>query len=308
MIQDIYPSRLNNQYTAYSPVDEDIVFFFQGSSLLAKYEDEETLVYPQYKEFVKGITLQENKDSVDNYTFIYLLSVDDTRYFLAEKKGELLKGQYIGEMADASIHKEYAAVVEGFDFVGVNSFRKAKPKATAFAAITAYHIYGWYRDNHFCGRCGGHTVHDSKERMVRCTSCGNMIFPMICPAVIVAVTDNDRILLTKYAGRMYRNYALIAGFNEAGETLEQTVEREVMEEVGLNVKNIRYYKSQPWGLSGSLLSGFFCELDGDDKITLQEDELSLGTWVKADELDLEDDGISLTREMIIKFRDEYKNI
>ena len=308
MIQDIYPSRLNNQYTAYSPVDEDIVFFFQGSSLLAKYEDEETLVYPQYKEFVKGITLQENNDSVDNYTFIYLLSVDDTRYFLAEKKGELLKGQYIGEMADASIHKEYAAVVEGFEFVGVNSFRKAKPKATAFAAITAYHIYGWYRDNHFCGRCGGHTVHDSKERMVRCTSCGNMIFPKICPAVIVAVTDNDRILLTKYAGRMYRNYALIAGFNEAGETLEQTVEREVMEEVGLKVKNIRYYKSQPWGLSGSLLSGFFCELDGDDKITLQEDELSLGTWVKADELDLEDDGISLTREMIIKFRDEYKNI
>ena len=308
MIQDIYPSRLNNQYTAYSPVDEDIVFFFQGSSLLAKYEDEETLVYPQYKEFVKGITLQENKDSVDNYTFIYLLSVDDTRYFLAEKKGELLKGQYIGEMADASIHKEYAAVVEGFDFVGVNSFRKAKPKATAFAAITAYHIYGWYRDNHFCGRCGGHTVHDSKERMVRCTSCGNMIFPKICPAGIVAVTDNDRILLTKYAGRMYRNYALRAGFNEAGETLEQTVEREVMEEVGLKVKNIRYYKSQPWGLSGSLLSGFFCELDGDDKITLQEDELSLGTWVKADELDLEDDGISLTREMIIKFRDEYKNI
>lgn len=308
MIQDIYPSRLNNQYAAYSPVDEDIVFFFQGSSLLAKYEDEETLVYPQYKEFVKGITLQENKDSVDNYTFIYLLSVDDTRYFLAEKKGELLKGQYIGEMADASIHKEYDTVVEGFDFVGVNSFRKAKPKATAFAAITAYHIYGWYRDNHFCGRCGGPTVHDSKERMVRCTSCGNMIFPKICPAVIVAVTDNDRILLTKYAGRMYRNYALIAGFNEAGETLEQTVEREVMEEVGLNVKNIRYYKSQPWGLSGSLLSGFFCELDGDDKITLQEDELSLGTWVKADELDLEDDGISLTREMIIKFRDEYKNI
>lgn len=308
MIQDIYPSRLNNQYAAYSPVDEDIVFFFQGSSLLAKYEDEETLVYPQYKEFVKGITLQENKDSVDNYTFIYLLSVDDTRYFLAEKKGELLKGQYIGEMADASIHKEYDTVVEGFDFVGVNSFRKAKPKATAFAAITAYHIYGWYRDNHFCGRCGGPTVHDSKERMVRCTSCGNMIFPKICPAVIVAVTDNDRILLTKYAGRMYRNYALIAGFNEAGETLEQTVEREVMEEVGLKVKNIRYYKSQPWGLSGSLLSGFFCELDGDDKITLQEDELSLGTWVKADELDLEDDGINLTREMIIKFRDEYKNI
>ncbi len=304
MIQDIFPSRLDNQYVECSPADNDIIFFFKGSSLLAKYKEDSTLVYPQYKEFVSGINNADNDDNVDNYTFVYLLSVDDTRYFLARKSGELLKGQYIGEMADSDIHKEYEAVIDGFDFVGVDSFRKAKPKATAFAAITAFHIYGWYRDNRFCGRCGRLTIHDSKERMLKCPSCGNMIFPKICPAVIVAVTDHDRILLTKYAGRTYRNYALIAGFNEAGETLEQTVEREVMEEVGLKVKNIRYYKSQPWGLSGSILSGFYCELDGDDKITLQEDELSLGTWVKADELSLEDDGISLTREMILKFRDE----
>lgn len=305
MIQDIFPSRLNNQYVECSPRDNDTIFLFKGSSLLARYESEDTLVYPQYKEFVLGINQADNKDTVDNYTFVYLLSVDDTRYFLAGKSGELLKGQYIGEMADSGIHKEYDTVIDGFDFVGVDSFRKAKPKAVAFAAITAFHIYGWYRDNHFCGRCGKPTVHDSKERMLKCPSCGNMIFPKICPAVIVAVTDHDRILLTKYAGRTYKNYALIAGFNEAGETLEQTVEREVMEEAGLKVKNIRYYKSQPWGLSGSILSGFYCELDGDDKITLQEDELSLGTWMKADELSLEDDGISLTREMILKFRDEW---
>lgn len=87
-----------------------------------------------------------------------------------------------------------------------------------------------------------------------------MVFPKISPAVIVAVTDNDRVLLTKYAGRTYKNYALVAGFNEAGETIEQTVRREVMEEVGLKVKNLKYYKSQPWGLSGSLLSGFFVSL------------------------------------------------
>lgn len=305
MIQDIFPGRLDNQYAECSPADNDTIFFFKGSSLLARYQEENTLVYPQYKEFVLGINNADNHDTVDNYTFVYLLSVDDTRYFLAGKRGELLKGQYIGELADSDIHKEYETVIDGYDFVGVDSFRKAKPKATAFAAITAFHIYGWYRDNHFCGRCGKPTIHDSKERMLKCPSCGNMIFPKICPAVIVAVTDHDRILLTKYAGRTYRNYALIAGFNEVGETLEQTVEREVMEEVGLKVKNIRYYKSQPWGLSGSILSGFYCELDGDDKITLQEDELSLGTWVKADELDLEDDGISLTREMILKFRDEW---
>lgn len=305
MIQDIFPNRLDNQYVECSPQDNDVVFFFEGSSLLAKYIKEDTLTYPLYKQFIQGIKTGISKDSVDNYSFTYLLSVDDTKYFLAQRKGELLRGQYAGEMADSKVHNEYTSVVEGFSFVGVDSFRKAKPKATAFAAITAYHLYGWYRDNHYCGRCGRPTIHDNKERMVKCQVCGNMVFPKISPAVIVAVTDNDRVLLTKYAGRTYKNYALVAGFNEAGETIEQTVRREVMEEVGLKVKNLKYYKSQPWGLSGSLLSGFFCELDGDDKITLQEDELSLGTWVKADDLDLEDDGISLTREMILKFKKEH---
>ena len=278
MIQDIFPNRLDNQYVECSPQDNDVIFFFEGSSLLAKYIKEDTLTYPLYKQFIQGIKTGISKDSVDNYSFTYLLSVDDTKYFLAQRKGELLRGQYAGEMADSKVHKEYTS---------------------------AYHLYGWYRDNHYCGRCGRPTIHDNKERMVKCPVCGNMVFPKISPAVIVAVTDNDRVLLTKYAGRTYKNYALVAGFNEAGETIEQTVRREVMEEVGLKVKNLKYYKSQPWGLSGSLLSGFFCELDGDDKITLQEDELSLGTWVKADDLDLEDDGISLTREMILKFKKEH---
>ena len=179
------------------------------------------------------------------------------------------------------------------------------PRFIAFAGITALQLDGWYRNNRYCGHCGGLLKKDHKERMLYCEKCGSRVYPRINPAVIIAVTKGSKLLMTKYAGRTYKNYALVAGFNEAGETIEQTVRREVMEEVGLKVKNLKYYKSQPWGLSGSLLSGFFCELDGDDKITLQEDELSLGTWVKADDLDLEDDGISLTREMILKFKKEH---
>ena len=102
---------------------------------------------------------------------------------------------------------------------------------------------------------------------MRCACCGNMVYPKIAPAVIVGVIYDNKILMTKYSDREYKKYALIAGFTEIGETAEETVRREVMEEVGLHVKNIRYYKSQPWALSGSLLAGFFCELDGDDTIS-----------------------------------------
>ena len=102
-----------------------------------------------------------------------------------------------------------------------------------------------------------------------------MVYPVISPAVIIAVTHNGKLLMSKYAGREYKKYALIAGFNEIGETIEETVHREVMEEVGLKVKNLKYYKSQPWPFTGTLLMGFFCELDGeDDRITLEEEELA----------------------------------
>ena len=111
-------------------------------------------------------------------------------------------------------------------------------------------------------------------------------------------------LLTKYAPAPGRNanYALVAGFTEIGETLEETVQREVMEEVGLKVKNIRYYKSQPWSFSSTLLCGFFCEVDGDTDITLDTEELAVGEWFDRDNIPVEDDGVSLTREMIGVFK------
>lgn len=300
MIQDIFPKHLDNHYENVQPQDMDIIFLFEGTSILGK-QVKDTITYPDYGTFAQQVQERTGQEVHEQYRFIYLLSVDEQKFFLAMPKKELQKGKFIGEMADASVHTEYEAVLAGYAFIGVNAFRNAKPRELSFAAITAYHLYGWYRDNRFCGRCGGQMKHDAKERMLRCPCCDNMVFPKICPAVIVGVTDGDRILLTKYAGRAYKNYALVAGFTEIGETLEQTVEREVMEEVGLRVKNIRYYKSQPWALSGSLLAGYYCELDGDDNITLQEDELSVGTWVHADELDAEDDGVSLTREMICEF-------
>ena len=147
---------------------------------------------------------------------------------------------------------------------------------------------------------------------MRCPKCGNMIFPRINPSVIVAVTHGDYLLLTKYANRPgAQRTALVAGFTEFAESFEQTVHREVMEEVGLKVKDLRYYRCQPWGISGNIMMGYWCRLDGDDDtIHLDNFELADGAWVSREEVreNYTGNGIALTSEMIAEFaagRDPY---
>jgi len=159
--------------------------------------------------------------------FTYLFELDGREYYLL--RDETPRGP------------------DGWTYRDINIFRTEQPKEIAFAAVSAWHLCCWYRDTRFCGRCGTPLEHDVNERMMHCPRCGNMIFPRINPSVIVAVTHGDYLLLTQYANRPgATRTALIAGFTEFGETAEQTVHREVMEEVGLKIKNLRYYKSQPW--------------------------------------------------------------
>jgi NAD+ diphosphatase len=110
--------------------------------------------------------------------------------------------------------------------------------------------------------------------------------------------------MTRYKGREYGGHALIAGFCEIGETGEDTVRREVMEEAGIHVKNIRYYKSQPWGFESDLLLGYFCEADGDEEIRMDDDELSEAVWIRRDEIQERFENMSLTNEMICHFKGE----
>lgn len=291
MIQDIFPHRFSNQYENKMPAEKSKMLCFLGNKILIRRTESEELLLPDYgliSEHLNGQKMQ------------YLFSVDQVGYFLLldEKLGQ--EGE--GEKGSLACKK-----TEGYDFEPVRSLRQVISKEVCFAVMTAWHLYIWYRDNRFCGRCGQRTVHDGKERMLRCPSCGNLIFPKIAPAVIICVTDGDRILMSKYAGRDYKKYALLAGFTEIGETAEETVEREVMEEVGLKVKNIRYYKSQPWGIDSNLLMGFFCELDGDDTITMDTQELSTAQWFRRDEMPAHNDGISLTREMMEVFEKNLEN-
>ena len=134
-----------------------------------------------------------------------------------------------------------------------------------------------------------------------CPKCGNHIYPRINPAVIIGIKNGDKLLLTKYRTGFSQN-ALVAGFTEFGETLEETVKREVKEETGLNVKNIRYYKSQPWGIASDILAGYYCEVDGDDHIRMDQHELRYAEWVKREDIILQNKRYSLTNEMMERFK------
>lgn len=278
MIQDIGTGRYRNEYKDSRPEPESRILCYREGKLLASCENG-MLTFLTYQQLTK-----RRPDAAGSYT--YLFALDDISYFLAPA------GLFDQDGMDCFPELSWQPI-------GI--FRSAYPKEAAFAGVTGYQLAQWYDSRRFCPRCGRALVHDAAERMMRCEACGLMEYPKICPAVIVGVTNKDRILLTKYAGGTYRKYALIAGFAEIGETIEETVQREVMEEVGLRVKNIRYYKSQPWSFTSTLLMGFFCEVDGADEIHLDRMELSEGKWCTRDEIP-EDDGVSLTREMMQVFK------
>lgn len=274
MIQDIQPHHYENQYRPVPPDRESFALYYEEHAALVR-KTAEGIEFPRFRELERL-----NEEIYEEY--IYLFTIDRSRYYLVQE-----------------INRE---PLSDLTMENTEIFRTVEPQYQAFAGITGYQLYNWYRNHKYCGRCGHLMRRDEKERMLFCDECRNMEFPKICPAVIIGVTDGNRILMSKYAGRTYKKYALLAGFTEIGETVEETVQREVMEEVGLKVKNIRYYKSQPWSFSDTLLMGFYCDLDGEDSITLDEEELALAEWFEREEIPVEPSRDSLTNEMIMMFK------
>ena len=271
MIHEIAPEILDNQYRRENIQDDSsIMLFFEGRLLLSTKNGQ--ISYPRYAQV---------KNKIGRY--VYLFSLSGRGYFLAEP---------------LFTETEY----EGFQAVTAIQLRDKQPVSEAFAGMTALHLYRWYASVQFCGCCGSQTEHDKSQRMMRCPTCGNLMFPKISPAIIVAVTDGERLLLTKYAGRKTAAYALVAGFIEIGETAEECVAREVFEETGLHIKDIRYYGSQPWGFDGNLMLGYTAQLDGTHEIELDQNELATAVWLKPEEIPDIADYSSLTREMIRRFK------
>ena len=282
MIQDILPHKMDNQFKQdMVPEADSPVFLFteDQTQYIMAHVSSGRMRYPLYRELPEGI----------RYT--YLFSIDDDKYFM-------------GIPEDPASFK----APDGLTKLGIRQLRMDyyngdENRHLIFAAYTAGQLAAWYRDNRYCGTCAHMTVPSKKERALACPNCGRTIYPRILPAVIIAVTDGDRIILTKYAGRAIPFYALVAGFNEIGESFEETVKREVMEEVGLKVKNIRYYKSQPWGIVDDILAGYYCDVDGSTEIRMDRTELKEAVWVERKDVEGQPHDLSLTNEMMITFRE-----
>lgn len=175
----------------------------------------------------------------------------------------------------------------------------------AFLGGTAQHLWDWYRKTKYCGCCGSRMEHSKTERAMVCPQCGNTVYPRISPAVIVLIHSGDRILLAQ--GKHYTGsfYSLIAGYLEIGESLEQAVCREALEEAGVHVHDLRYFGNQPWPFTDTQMVGFFAEGDPDEPIVLQEEELADARWFRVGELPETASGISIASAMITAWKNGF---
>ncbi|MDR0862367.1 MAG: NAD(+) diphosphatase [Oscillospiraceae bacterium] len=274
MLHEISPKVYHVEYHDVTPEPNDTVIIFEGGAVYYR-DDAGVVTFPKFGELT----------NTEGVKFRYLFAIDDERFFMPD------------------VHNTLPCnAPEGYAKQDGGVFRIANPRHLAFAGITAQQLNQWYNSRRYCGRCGAENGHSDTERATQCPKCGLIEYPKISPVVIVAVHNGDDLLVTRYAGGPYSRYALVAGFAEIGESLEDTVRREVLEETGIHVKNLKYYKSQPWGFSSSLLSGFFCELDGDPTITVDTSELSEAIWLPRAEVPPLDNSIALTAEMMDVFR------
>jgi NAD+ diphosphatase len=209
-------------------------------------------------------------------------------HFLGSLDGEACYSAEVPEEADAP---------PGMFFSGLRTLYDSLDGTLYRVAVVAVHVVDWDRTHQFCGRCGERTRYKESERAKECPRCGLVSFPRISPAVIVAVERGQKLLLARANRFPTAFYSVLAGFVEPGETLEEAVAREVKEEVGIELTNIRYFGSQPWPFPDSLMIGFTAQYAGGE-ICIDKTEIVDAGWFEADELPELPGKISIARQLI----------
>jgi NAD+ diphosphatase len=254
------------------PAETDLWFAFRGDNLLVENA-------------MDGIKMLKAKD-------------------IAGLQMEITGSYYIGALDGTACYAveldEKVGEPEGMFFSGLRPLFGIVDEDVAAVASRAFQVLYWERTHQFCGRCGGRTESKIDERAKGCEQCGQLIYPEISPAIIVAVTKVKEILLAR--GRKFPMpvYSVLAGFVEPGEAFEQAVKREIREEVGIAVKNIQYFGSQPWPFPNSIMVGFTAEHENGE-IKIDESEIIEAGWYSADNLPALPRKGSISRKLIESF-------
>lgn len=272
MIQEIFPHCFNNQYQTYSTIGEkDYVLHYKGKSILLKMNGNEFEI-PQKKDF---------SEFTDKTEKTFLFTLNDIPCFLI--------------WDDLKVDRDH------FIYQDLSFFRTTSQQEIAWISMVGYHLMNWYSQNKYCGKCGTRTKQKPDERAIVCPDCNTTVYPKIAPAIIVAIVCKNKILLARSSNFKGNWYSLIAGYVDIGESLEEALIREVKEEVGLDIQHIRYYKSQPWPLSGSMMIGFVAEADDSQPVFIDDKEIAEAAWFTRGNLPQYSSNISIAGEMIEKF-------
>lgn len=198
---------------------------------------------------------------------------------------------YAGELPDGK------GITDSFSFTGLRRLFTRLKEDEILAAGVGNQLVQWNKAHHYCGRCGGLTRDKEDERAKICPQCGLINYPRLSPAIIVAVVKGSQILLAHSKRFPAAFYSVLAGFVEPGETLEDCVKREVFEEVGISVKDIRYFGSQPWPFPDSLMVAFTARYAG-GKVRIDHSEIADAGWFSANRLPSIPPKISIARRLI----------
>jgi NAD+ diphosphatase len=220
--------------------------------------------------------------------------------------------QYLGMLNESPCYAaELAAgtgpMPPGFELVGLRQLYGRLEDDLFWVALRAVHLSYWNRTSRYCGCCGAELQWLPDERGKVCPSCRHLVYPRIAPAVIVAVIRQGKILLARAARFSGNLHSILAGFVEPGETLEECIRREIKEEVGIRVSNLRYFGSQPWPFPDSLMIGFIADYAAGE---IQSDgrEILSADWFGPENLPPIPDRLSIARRMIDWFVANHQDL
>jgi len=217
---------------------------------------------------------------------------------------EVISEHYLGRFRGRCIYAVEAsgAVPEGYSAAGLRDWLGRVEPSVFYLAGRAQQVIDWHRSHRFCGRCGAENEDHPNDRAKTCPSCKLISYPRLSPSIIVLVTRGEEMLLARNAQWPTKMYSTLAGFVEPGESIEQTVHREVLEEVGLRVSDLKYLGSQSWPFPNSLMLGFHAEYAGGE-IVCQEEEIADAQWFTADDLPNVPPKTAISRWLIDAFID-----